>query len=98
MKFAGLPFMLASLALMAVAAPPQKAILVSFPKNTSPTVLAQVKQAVISAGGAITQEYEIIMGFAATVPEEAVESITALGKQSSGSVEADGTVNIYPTA
>ena len=43
--------------------------LVTFKENTSPAIIEQCKQSILSQGGAIGHEFELTGGFAATIPD-----------------------------
>lgn len=53
-----LPLVLLAGSVAAVAQ--QKSVIVSFPKGTPDSVVAQAKHAIIAAGGVITHEYKVI--------------------------------------
>lgn len=79
MRFALFTFLLALLVAIALAAAPQKAIVVSFEDpNTPQSVLDEAMKTIKDAGGKITHEYNLIKGFAAKCSEKAVEELKAL--------------------
>jgi hypothetical protein len=58
-----LAFLLAAVFLVSAvsaAAQQQKSVIVTFPSNTPSYILDQAKEAVLSAGGMITHEYQLI--------------------------------------
>lgn len=57
MKFAIVTLLLSLFALTALAAPPQRSVIVSYPDDTPNSVLDEAKAAVKQAGGMITHEY-----------------------------------------
>lgn len=76
--------------------PPQKSIIVSYPKGTPDWVVDQAKQAIISAGGIITHEYNLIKGFAAKAPETVMAEISSMSADGGykANVEEDQVVTI----
>ncbi|KAI9670148.1 MAG: hypothetical protein M1817_004485 [Caeruleum heppii] len=69
-------------------------IVVSYPHQTPESVLTQAKQAIEAAGGVITHEYDLIRGFAAKAPNEALEMVKAWGEQYDADVEYDQIISI----
>ncbi|KAI5367718.1 Putative peptidase S8 propeptide/proteinase inhibitor I9 superfamily [Septoria linicola] len=83
------------LAVLALAAEqPQKQIIVSYPKDTPAAVLEEAKKAVLEAGGFITHEYHLIMGFAASAPAKILDTIQAAGSDHHVIIEQDREVSI----
>ncbi|KAL8965775.1 MAG: hypothetical protein Q9183_003693 [Haloplaca sp. 2 TL-2023] len=72
----------------------QRQVLVTYPDATPPSIVEKAKEAVVAAGGKITQEYSLIKSFAATVSADIVESISALSESHKPMVEDDGIVTI----
>ncbi|KAL1955618.1 hypothetical protein VTO42DRAFT_8351 [Malbranchea cinnamomea] len=73
---------------------PLKSVVITYPKETPDSVVQKAKQAILDAGGKITHEYNLIKGFAADVPEEAVNSISALDATYAPNVEEDKVYTI----
>ncbi|KAK4986170.1 hypothetical protein LTR66_007947 [Elasticomyces elasticus] len=92
MKLAIYSILLALLAICAHAAAPQKAVIVSYPKDTPDSVVDRAKTAIKEAGGAITHEYKLIKGFAANAPASILESVSAWGAQYNAVIEEDQLV------
>ncbi|EMF15487.1 uncharacterized protein SEPMUDRAFT_114581 [Sphaerulina musiva SO2202] len=83
------------LAIFGVAADqPMKQIIISYPKGTPASVLEEAKKYVLDAGGFISHEYNLIMGFAATAPAKILETLQAAGKDHNVLIEEDSTVSI----
>lgn len=86
---------LISTAMATQTSPPQKSIIVSYPKGTPDWVVDQAKQAIVSAGGIITHEYNLIKGFAAKAPETVMATISAMDADGyKANVEEDQVVTI----
>ncbi|KAE8405245.1 hypothetical protein BDV37DRAFT_281916 [Aspergillus pseudonomiae] len=69
-------------------------IVVTYPKDTPPSVLEDAMKSVISAGGHITHKFEIINGFSADAPESAVQKISVQSAKYNPTIEKDLTVSI----
>ncbi|KAK5936980.1 hypothetical protein PMZ80_010729 [Knufia obscura] len=92
MRFAILTFLFALLLSLALAAAPQKAIVVSFEDPDTPqSVVDEAMKAIKDAGGVITHEYNLFKGFAAKASETAIEAIHAMGDEYIPTVEQDIT-------
>ncbi|KAL8869873.1 MAG: hypothetical protein Q9174_003941 [Haloplaca sp. 1 TL-2023] len=76
----------------------QRQVLVTYPDSTPPSIVEKAKEAVVAAGGKITEEFSLIKSFAATVSTDIVESINALSESHKPIVEDDGTVTIQQQA
>ncbi|EEH37597.1 hypothetical protein PAAG_08015 [Paracoccidioides lutzii Pb01] len=74
---------------------PIKSFVVSYPDNTPDSVVDQAIEAIQMAGGFITHRYNLIKGFAATAPAQAMELVSTLGEGYNAYVEEDSTVSIY---
>ncbi|PGH13739.1 hypothetical protein AJ79_03438 [Helicocarpus griseus UAMH5409] len=72
----------------------QKAVVVTYPKDTPSSVIEQAMQAIKDAGGSITHEYNLIKGFAATTSTKALESVRAMGEAYNPFIEEDVMVSI----
>ncbi|KAK4996252.1 hypothetical protein BJ546DRAFT_1108531 [Cryomyces antarcticus] len=94
MRLAILSILLALLVVCTLAAAPQKAVIVSYPKDTPDFVIAQAQNAIKEAGGIITHEYKLIKAFAANAPAKALESVQAWGAQYNAVIEEDQVVSI----
>ncbi|KKZ59180.1 hypothetical protein EMCG_05427 [[Emmonsia] crescens] len=77
---------------------PQKAVMVTYPKDTPNSVIEQAMQAVKDAGGTITHKFELIKGFAATAPAAVLEAVSALSEAFRPWIEEDQIVTIYDKA
>ncbi|KAK3076599.1 hypothetical protein LTS18_012577 [Coniosporium uncinatum] len=98
MQFTLTSFLLSLLAILTMAAAvqaPQKSVIISYPEGTPMNVMEQAKEYIKEAGGAITHEYNIIMGFAATGPAAAFDMVTALGTKYNMEIEEDQVVSAY---
>jgi len=78
----------------ALAVDVQKQVIISYPDDTPDWVIAEAKEAIIKAGGAITHEYNLIKGFAATAGEKILANVKAMGSQFQALVEEDQVVGI----
>ncbi|KLU91972.1 hypothetical protein MAPG_10920 [Magnaporthiopsis poae ATCC 64411] len=94
MKF--FAFLVPALTVLASAAPieKQKQVIISYPNETPSWVLDQAKQAIRDGGGVITHEFELIMGFAATVAESVLNSVQAMNNDYHAVIEEDQVVTI----
>ncbi|KAF2478753.1 hypothetical protein BDY17DRAFT_328271 [Neohortaea acidophila] len=72
----------------------QKAVVISYPKDTPQSVIDQAMEAIKKAGGIITHEYSIIKGFAAKATEQALETVQTLGQHNNVLIEQDQVVGI----
>lgn len=72
--------------------PAERQVLVTYAEDTPPSILQEAKDAVVAAGGKIMQEYSLIKGFAATVSNEIIDTITTLSNSHRPVVEEDGLV------
>ncbi|KAL8983503.1 MAG: hypothetical protein Q9177_004961 [Variospora cf. flavescens] len=75
-------------------APAQRQVLVTYPEDTPHSILQEAKEAVLAAGGKINGEFTLIKGFAATVSNEILDSVTALSESHRPTVEDDSMVTI----
>ncbi|KAA6409588.1 MAG: hypothetical protein FRX48_06199 [Lasallia pustulata] len=73
----------------------QKQVVVSYPKNTPDSIIAQAKDAIIAAGGMITHEYKLFKGFAAKASVKALETVNALSTEYNPTIEEDEVISIY---
>ncbi|KAL7275334.1 hypothetical protein RUND412_001736 [Rhizina undulata] len=64
-------------ALASLVAAADKKYVVTYPDNTPQTVIDKAMADVKARGGTITHVYNLIKGFAATMPEESVAAVTA---------------------
>ncbi|KAF2861237.1 hypothetical protein K470DRAFT_246015 [Piedraia hortae CBS 480.64] len=93
MKFALNLFVIAFLTALALAAAPERQVIVSYPNDTPVSVLEQAKAAIVKAGGIIEHEYNIIKGFAAKAPAKALETVHTLGAKYNVLIEDDQVVH-----
>ncbi|KAK4062692.1 uncharacterized protein Triagg1_9810 [Trichoderma aggressivum f. europaeum] len=61
--------------------------------STPDSVVNQVKDNILKAGGKITHVYTIIRGFAVIAPEKALTTVQAMGSEHSIRVEEDEIVS-----
>ncbi|KAL9026721.1 MAG: hypothetical protein Q9196_004654 [Gyalolechia fulgens] len=71
----------------------ERQVLVTYSEDTPPSILQEAKDAIVAAGGKITQEYSLIKGFAATVSNELLDTVVTLSQSHTPVVEDDGMVN-----
>ncbi|KAI9880473.1 MAG: hypothetical protein M1830_002825 [Pleopsidium flavum] len=95
MKLNALSVLIAICAVAVLGAAPQKSVVVSYPQDTPDSVLTQAKDAIKAAGGMITHEYQLIKGFAAKAPAQALETIQTLESNYNPYIEEDQIVNAY---
>ncbi|KAE8350747.1 hypothetical protein BDV28DRAFT_138510 [Aspergillus coremiiformis] len=69
-------------------------IIVTYPKDTPPSVLEDAMKSVTNAGGRITHKYQSIRGFAADAPESAVQQISVQSAKYNPTIEKDQTASI----
>lgn len=92
MRFTLFTFFFALILAFALAAAPQKAIVVSFDDpNTPQAAVDDAMAAIREAGGIITHEYKLFKGFAAKASEKAIEAVHALGDKYIPTIEQDIT-------
>ncbi|KAI0019846.1 hypothetical protein F4780DRAFT_780153 [Xylariomycetidae sp. FL0641] len=72
----------------------QKAVIVSFPKETADDVVNRAMDDIRKAGGTITHQYQLFKGFAAKAPQKIVESVTAWSAEYNGVIEEDQVVEV----
>ncbi|KAL8702886.1 MAG: hypothetical protein Q9201_003949 [Fulgogasparrea decipioides] len=87
-------FGLVALSTGSLATDQRRQVLITYPDSTPPSIIQEAKEAIVTAGGKITEEYSIIKSFAATVSNEILNSISALSQTYKPIVEDDGTVRI----
>ncbi|KAI4258178.1 MAG: hypothetical protein LQ352_001335 [Teloschistes flavicans] len=75
-------------------APAERQILVTYPDSTPSSIIQEAKEAIVAAGGKITEEYSLIKSFAATVSTEVLNTIDLLPQTHKPTVEDDGMVRI----
>ncbi|KAK4101381.1 hypothetical protein N658DRAFT_425529 [Parathielavia hyrcaniae] len=77
-------FLITALTLLSgvIAVDIEKSVLVTYRPETPDSVITRAKKAVVEAGGIITHEYTLIKGFAATVGETVLETVSAWGEDS----------------
>ncbi|KAI1269402.1 hypothetical protein F5Y18DRAFT_97478 [Xylariaceae sp. FL1019] len=78
----------------AVAVDVQKAIIMTFPSETSDDVVSRAMNDIRKAGGVITHEYKLIKGFAAKAPQKILDTVTAWSSEFNAVVEEDQMINI----
>ncbi|KAE8357662.1 hypothetical protein BDV27DRAFT_138919 [Aspergillus caelatus] len=69
-------------------------IVVTYPKDTPPSVLENAMKSVIDAGGRITHKFQLINGFSADAPESAVQQISVQSAKYNPTIENDLPVSI----
>ncbi|KJX96235.1 hypothetical protein TI39_contig692g00002 [Zymoseptoria brevis] len=94
MKFSLAPLLILGLAAGVMAKDQTQQVIISYPNNTPASVLEGAKKAILDAGGVITHEYSLIMGFAAKVPAKVLESVQAMGQEHNVLIEQDQIVSI----
>ncbi|MCJ1299836.1 hypothetical protein MMC08_002630 [Hypocenomyce scalaris] len=95
MRFIILSVLLAFLAVAVSGLVLQKQVVVSYPKNTPDSIVAQAKDAITAAGGVITHEFELFKGFAAKASVKALETVNTLSAEYNPTIEEDEIINIY---
>ncbi|KAK4122573.1 hypothetical protein N657DRAFT_620455 [Parathielavia appendiculata] len=77
-------FLIAALTLFSgvMAVDIEKSVLITYRPETPDSIISQAKKAVVDAGGVITHEYTLIKGFAATVGEKVLDTVSAWGNDS----------------
>ncbi|KAK1145473.1 hypothetical protein N8T08_004348 [Aspergillus melleus] len=70
-----------------------KSIVVTFPKDTPDSVVKDARQAIIDAHGEITHDYQLIKGFAATAPDEAIQQLSTKSSEYHPTIEDDTIVS-----
>lgn len=73
---------------------PLKDVIVSYPKGTPNSVVENAMDTIKDAGGIITHEYGLIVGFAAKVSSKALDMVSTLGVEYGVMVEEDQIVSI----
>ncbi|OJD20543.1 hypothetical protein ACJ73_08123 [Blastomyces percursus] len=71
---------------------PEKAVMVSYPSDTPPSVIDDAMQAVKDAGGEITHKFG--KGFAANAPAAALDTLSALSDKYRPWIEEDQMVTL----
>ncbi|POS71515.1 hypothetical protein DHEL01_v210086 [Diaporthe helianthi] len=74
----------------------QKSFLISFPGDTSDSVIDAAKTQIADAKGVITHEYTLIKAFAATAGEKVYESLQVWAQSTGAIVEEDQVVTLDP--
>ncbi|KAJ4289719.1 hypothetical protein N0V90_011049 [Kalmusia sp. IMI 367209] len=98
MRFALISFIVALLAAVTMAVPPNfYDVIISFPKEAPDYLLDEAKQAVRNGKGTITHEYTIIKGFSAKVPGNLFAGIRALSTEFPAIIEGDGLMTTQKT-
>ncbi|KAF1944855.1 hypothetical protein EJ02DRAFT_70787 [Clathrospora elynae] len=92
MRYAPVSFFVALLATFAMAAAPQRSVIISWPNDTPDEIVEQSKEAIRKAQGVITHEYNIIKGFAAQAPASALEFVSTMSDVYKCEIEEDGIV------
>ncbi|KAI0809417.1 hypothetical protein GGR55DRAFT_649883 [Xylaria sp. FL0064] len=72
----------------------QKAIIMSFPRDTPDNVINRAMDDIRKAGGTITHEYKLLKGFAAKAPQKIIESVTEWSTEYHAVIEEDQIVEI----
>ncbi|KAI0993291.1 hypothetical protein K3495_g14893 [Podosphaera aphanis] len=76
--------------------PPPKAVIVSYPLEAPQEVVEKAKSDIQKAGGIITNQYDIIRGFAAIASSQMLENIKANNKIWEAAIEDVQNVSILP--
>ncbi|KAF2129134.1 hypothetical protein P153DRAFT_367406 [Dothidotthia symphoricarpi CBS 119687] len=92
MRFTILSVLIALFATFAMAAVPQKSVIISWPNETPDHVVEEAKEAIRKANGVITHEYNIIKGFACQAPATALEFVSTMADGITPEIEEDGVV------
>ncbi|KAK2755686.1 hypothetical protein FQN54_005835 [Arachnomyces sp. PD_36] len=71
-----------------------KNVIVSYPNSTPDSVVADAKKLVKDQGGHITHEYTIFKGFAAEVPDGALDTMRTQGGEHVPTIEDDNVISI----
>ncbi|KAJ5092693.1 hypothetical protein N7456_008554 [Penicillium angulare] len=79
---------------LALAAKSLKSVIVTFPKGTPSGVVQQAKDSLVAAGGVITHEYNLINGFAAEAPVNALQTLSTTSTQYKPQIEEDKVVTV----
>ncbi|KAL1306547.1 hypothetical protein AAFC00_005237 [Neodothiora populina] len=94
MKFSLSLLLIALFVAFALAAAPNKQVIVSYPKGTPDSVIEKAKHAIKEAGGIITHEYNLIKAFAASAPAKVLDTVQTMGAEYNAVVEEDQMVSI----
>ncbi|KAI9886072.1 MAG: proteasome regulatory particle subunit [Watsoniomyces obsoletus] len=72
-----------------------KSIMVTYPNEVPDSVIAEAREAVLAKGGIITHDYEdLLRGFAANVPIDALDVMKTAEDNHGATVEEDQMVSI----
>ncbi|TLD28180.1 hypothetical protein PspLS_03186 [Pyricularia sp. CBS 133598] len=72
----------------------KKQVIITYPSETPDSVVQKAKDTITESGGVITHSYDIIKGFAATVGEKILETVSTLDNQYKATVEEDQVLSI----
>ncbi|TLS24798.1 hypothetical protein PpBr36_08076 [Pyricularia pennisetigena] len=72
----------------------KKQVIITYPSDTPDSVLQQAKNMITESGGVITHNYDIIKGFAATVGEKILQTVSTMDSQYKATVEEDQVLSI----
>ncbi|CAP80161.1 hypothetical protein N7519_007611 [Penicillium mononematosum] len=72
-----------------------KSVIITFPKGTPDSVVDQAKACLVASGGVITHEYNLINGFAAEAPVNALQTLSTQDTQYKPNIEEDKVVSAY---
>ncbi|KAI1809873.1 hypothetical protein GGS20DRAFT_590158 [Poronia punctata] len=75
----------------------QKAIIMTFPKDTADDIVNRAMADIRDAGGVITHEYKIIKGFAAKAPQKILDTVRIWSSDYHAVIEEDQMVEISGT-
>ncbi|KOS23097.1 Uncharacterized protein ESCO_003717 [Escovopsis weberi] len=90
MKFPALFAILLAVLPTALAIDQKTSAIIWFSKDSTPdSVIQTVKQDILSYGGKILHEYQLIRGFAVLAPPKAFESVRAMSAEHSIQIEED---------
>lgn len=89
-------FLVPALTALASAAPveKQKQVIVSYPNETPNWVIDQAMQAVREGGGIVTNQFELIKGFSATVAQSVLNLVQTMNNEYKAFIEEDYVVTI----
>lgn len=86
-------FVLLGFLSLALATQSLKSVIITFPKGTPSKNIDEAKASIVKSGGVITHEYHLINGFAAEVPTNTLETLSAESSEYKPTIEADQVVS-----
>ncbi|EHA48291.1 hypothetical protein MCOR27_006109 [Pyricularia oryzae] len=72
----------------------KKQVIITYPSETPDSVVQNAKDKITESGGVITHSYDLIKGFAATVGEAMLETVSTLDDQYKAVVEEEQILSI----